>query len=92
MPTTFLNLTDLDNIIRGLEKAWETSSVEMLKEESVRTRIPEDILLQWETYLRQRIHLRDLHEQLRTDYLSHVTHSSEARKAPTPSDQIELAA
>src|SRR5579859_7182713 len=62
MPTTVLNLTDLDNIIRRFEKAYNVTSVAMLKDETVRSKISEDALLRWETYVEQRVRLRDLSE------------------------------
>lgn len=92
MPTIFLNLTDLDNLIRTMEKTWDTSSVEMLRNESVRERIPEDVLLRWETYIRQRIHLRDASEQLRADYLAGVPRTTRSQRALTSKDQVDLAA
>jgi hypothetical protein len=63
MPTTVLNLTDLDNIIRRFEQAYSVTSVDMLKDKAVRSKISEDVLLRWETYVNQRVRLRDASEQ-----------------------------
>jgi len=78
MPTTVLNLTDLDNRIRGFEQQYAVSSVDMLKEKSVRDRIPEDDILRWEAYIYQRVQLRDMYDQLRGDYLSRLPQSDSA--------------
>jgi hypothetical protein len=87
MPTTFLNLTDLDNIIRRFEKAYNVSSVDMLKDEATRAKISEDALLRWETYLEQRVRLRDLSEQTHRQYLSNLEEDHRASKSERLSHQ-----
>lgn len=72
MPTNYLNLTDLDNRIRDLERRYEVTSYDMLKDSSVRSRIPEDALLRWETYVRQRVYLRDENNCRHSEYLNHI--------------------
>ena len=93
MPTTVLNLTDLDNLIRDFEQRYAVSSVDMLKEKSTRDRIPEDDLLRWETYVYQRVRLRDMYDQMRGDYLSKLPGpDSSADKSRKPASQLDLAA
>ncbi|MGC2638311.1 MAG: hypothetical protein WA294_14100 [Acidobacteriaceae bacterium] len=72
MPTTFLNLTDLDNRIRDFEERFQIDSVEMLQNESARARISEDLLLRWEAYLKQRVYLRDQNMERHSTYLYDV--------------------
>lgn len=91
MPTTYLDLTDLDNIIKGLEKRWRVESVDMLRDESVRARIPELVLLRWETFIRQRIMLRDHDQQVRAKYLSNLPKSVSENRV-TSKEMSELAA
>jgi hypothetical protein len=90
MPTTVLNITDLDNLIRGFETLYGISTLEMLKDASTRKKISEDVLLRWETYVRQRVLLREADAQVRSQYLAKV--KAESKKSPTPSDQVSLAA
>jgi hypothetical protein len=91
MPTTILNLSDLDNLISDFEHQFGVSSLDMLKEQAVRRTIPEDVLLRWETYVFQRVNLRKVSEDLHREYLLKL-HRESVVKAPTPSDQVELAA
>jgi len=69
MRITYLNLTDLDRLIREYEEKYSVSSVLMLKDAGVRSRISEDELLKWEAYITQRLALRDCHQQIHRDYL-----------------------
>ena len=93
MPTTVLNLTDLDNRIRGFEQKYAVSSVDMLKEKSVRDQIPEDDILRWETYVYQRVRLRDIYDQLRGDYLSKLPQpDSGSENFRKPASQLDLVA
>jgi hypothetical protein len=87
MPTTVLNLTDLDNIIRRFEKTYNATSVDMLKDEAVRSKISEDALLRWETYVEQRIRLRDLSEHTHRHYLSKVEADHRTGKSEPLSNQ-----
>jgi hypothetical protein len=89
--TTYLDLPDLDDLIRGLEKKWAILSMEMLVNPSVRAKIPEHVLLRWEAYIRQRLQLREHYEKLRANYLSHIP-QSESGNELTPKDMSELAA
>jgi hypothetical protein len=88
----YLDIPDLDKLIDGLEKKWGISTMEMLGKSAVRGNIPEIVLLQWETYVRQRILLREHYKKLRADYLSHIPRSSGSGKALTPKELSELAA
>jgi hypothetical protein len=92
MPTTYLNLTDLDNRIRNLEHRHRASSFEMLTDESVRSRISEDVILKWETYVRQRSHLRDLNDHEHSEYLSHISQKNKSHKTNEDSDKLVFAA
>jgi hypothetical protein len=93
MPTTVLNLTDLDNRIRGYEQKYAVSSVDMLKEKSVRDHIPEDDILRWETYVYQRVRLRDIYDRLRGDYLSKLPQGDSASDSVrNPANQLDLVA
>jgi len=92
MPTTVLNLTDLDNIIRRFEQAYNATSVDMLKDEAVRSKISEDVLLRWETYVNQRVRLRDVSEQTHRDYLSNVEENHRSAKSAPLSRQAAVAA
>ncbi len=92
MPTTVLNLTDLDNIIRRLEQLYQVSSVDMLKDEAVRSKISEDVLLRWETYVEQRVRLRDVSEQTHRCYLSDVEEDHRASKSERLNQQAAVAA
>jgi hypothetical protein len=93
MPTTVLNLTDLDNRIRGYEQKYEVSSVDMLKEKSVRDQIPEDDILRWETYVYQRVRLRDVYDRLKGDYLSKLPQRDSASDSTrNPTNQLDLVA
>jgi hypothetical protein len=92
MPTTYLNLTDLDNRIRSLENKHRASSFEMLTDESVRNRISEDVLLKWETYVRQQTQLRELNDHEHSEYLRHIGQKDKTQKAPEDSDKLVFAA
>lgn len=92
MPTTFLNLTDLDNRIRDLENRYQTTSYEMLRDETVRSHISEDVLLRWETYIRQRVYLRDLNDHKHSEYLSHIRSKGETSKREQQSNELVYAA
>jgi len=89
MPTTYLDLTDLDDLIRNFETKWGISTMEMLKEPPARKQIPENEILRWETYIRQRRQLRECYAELRSRYLSHIP-KSHSNKLP-PKEQSELA-
>lgn len=91
MPTKYLDLADLDDLIRSFEREWKVSSLEMLMEPPVRSNIPEHVLLRWEAYIRQRIQLRENYEELRAGYLSHIPRSG-SKNELTPREQSELAA
>jgi hypothetical protein len=86
MPTTYLNLTDLDNRIRDLERQHGATSYDMLKDCSVRSRIPEDALLRWETYVRQRVYLRDLNNYRHSEYLNRIRSKSSRAKQQEPTE------
>lgn len=90
MPTTVLNLTDLDNLIHRFETKYKVSSVEMLRDPSVRAKIAEDVLLRWEGYVCNRIALREIDEETRRHYLSNL--GPESDKSHAPSDILALAA
>ena len=90
MPTTVLNVTDLDNLIHRFEGKYKVSSVEMLRDQSVRANISEDVLLRWESYVRNRIALREIDEETRKHYLSNLGPQSD--KSDAPSDILALAA
>jgi hypothetical protein len=90
MPTTFLNLTDLDNRIRDLEQRYDATSYDVLTDGSVRERIPEDALLKWETYIRQRSYMRDLNDQKHSQYLGGIGHRDGKEKEKT--DELVFAA
>ena len=81
MPTTILNLTDLDNIIRRFEQQYQVTSLEMLKNTAVRSKISEDVLLRWETYVEQRIRLRDASDRTHRCYLSDVEEDHRGEKS-----------
>jgi hypothetical protein len=90
MSTTILNITDLDNLIRGFEHDYGISTLEMLKDTSARTKISEDVLLRWEAYVRQRVRLREMDAEVRSGYLATVR--AKSSKSPAPGDQVSLAA
>jgi hypothetical protein len=99
MPMTMLNLTDLDNRVRSFEKLYGVSSVEMLRDDSFRARISEDVLLQWEAYVSQRVWLRESSDEMHREYLSRLTKESsksrakyETSKSTATSDVLSYAA
>lgn len=92
MPTTVLNLTDLDNRIREYEHRFQTTSLEMLTDECVRSRVSEDILLKWEAYVRQRAYLREESLDRRSTYLSHLRTKKKPSKRTHESDELAFAA
>ena len=92
MPTTVLNLADLDTLISKLEQKYNVSSVEMLRDANVRQQISEDVLLRWEMYVNQRIQLRELYQHTRSEYLSKLEAKPRSSKSPVPGDQVALAA
>jgi len=81
MSITMLNLTDLDNIIRSFEKRYGLSSMEMLRNEDFRAKTSEDVLLKWESYVNQRVWLRDSYEETHREYLSQVRVTEESNKS-----------
>lgn len=91
MPRTTLNLTDLDNIIRRFEQQYQITTVEMLKDSATRAKISEDVLLRWETYVEQRIRLRDASDETRRCYLSDVEEDRKP-KSERPNQQAAFAA
>jgi hypothetical protein len=91
VPVKYLDLPDLDKRIEGLEKKWNISTMEMLGNPAVRVNIPETVLLKWETYVRQRLILREHYGKLRADYLSHIPRSGSGNTL-TPQELSELAA
>lgn len=90
MPTTILNLNDLDHLIRGFEHAYHLSSVDMLKDNSARKRVPEDDLLMWEAYVHHRASLRELSERTHNAYLSKLETHEKTSKHPV--DELAYAA
>lgn len=92
MPTTVLNLADLDGLISRFEQKYHVSSLEMLKDASVRKRISEDVLLRWEAYVNQRIRLRELYQHTHSEYLSKLEVKPKSGKSPASGDQVALAA
>ena len=92
MRTTVLNLTDLDNRIRDYENRFGATSVEMLQDESVRARISEDILLKWETYVRQRSYLREMNLDCHRTYLDHLRPAKQPTKHRQEADDLAYAA
>ena len=99
MTMTMLNLTDLDNLIRSFEKLYGVSSVEMLRDESFRSKVSEDVLLRWEAYVSQRVWLRESNDETHREYLSHLKHESnksrakhESSKSTATSDPLSYAA
>lgn len=91
MPMTMLNLTDLDNIIRSFEKQYRVSSLDMLRDESFRSRISEDVLLRWEAYVSQRVWLRECYDVTHREYLGQLTHGSSKSKAKHESSKSKAA-
>jgi len=91
MPTTHLDEADLNNLIADLENRWGAKSVDMLKDNSIRDRIPEIVLLRWETFIRQRIMLREHDGKVRSEYLSQIPKSSTQNRV-TSKEMSELAA
>jgi hypothetical protein len=91
MPTNVLNLNDLDNLVRSFERAYNTTSVTMLQNKSVRSRIPEHDLLRWEAYVHHRARLRELSQHTHSKYLSHVEHS-DSQKSHASGDSLAYAA
>jgi len=99
MTMTMLNLTDLDNLIRSLEKLYGVSSVEMLRDEAFRAKISEDVLLRWEAYVSQRVWLRESNDETHREYLSRLVQDSsksrakhESSKSKATSDALSYAA
>jgi hypothetical protein len=92
MPTTVLNLADLDNLISKFEQKYHVSSLEMLRNADVRKRISEDVLLRWEMYVDQRIQLREIYHHTHSEYLSKLEVRPDSNKSPVPGDQVALAA
>ncbi|MGH9565057.1 MAG: hypothetical protein ACRD4F_10195 [Candidatus Angelobacter sp.] len=86
MKVTYLNLHDLDEIIRKYEEKYEAGSVDMLKDASVRSRISEDELLQWEACITQRRRLVDYNAEVHRGYLQprHAKRESKASVAYDP--------
>jgi hypothetical protein len=74
MTMTMLNLTDLDNLVRSFEKLYGVSSVEMLRDDSFRMKVSEDVLLRWEAYVSQRSWLRESYAETHRAYLSQLIH------------------
>jgi len=91
VPTIFLDLADLDKLIHELETEWKADSIDMLRDQSVRSRIPEHVLLRWETYIRQRLYLREYDREIHADYLSRIPRSKDGNRL-TPKELSELAA
>ena len=92
MPTTYLNLTDLDKRIRDFESRYQITSYDMLRDDSARSRISEDVLLRWETYVRQRVYLRDLNDHRHSEYLSHIRSKGTTSKQEQQSNELVFAA
>lgn len=92
MAITFLNLNDLDDRIHEFERRYDTTSVEMLKDESKRSQIPEDVLLKWETYITQRLHLREINRDRHSSYLGSLTAGRKSAPSKTEADELSLAA
>jgi hypothetical protein len=99
MTMTMLNLTDLDNLVRSFEKLYGVSSVEMLRNESFRAQVSEDVLLRWEAYVSQRVYLRESYDETHREYLSRLSHESaksrakhESSKSTATSDVLSYAA
>jgi hypothetical protein len=91
MSITYLDLTDLDNRISEYENRWNVQSIDMLKDERVRSRIPESVLLRWETFVRQRVMLRQNDIEVRSVYLSNIPKST-AENHLTSKELVDLAA
>ena len=89
MPTTVLNLTDLDNLIRRFEEKYGVSSLQMLTDASVRARVSEDVLLEWESYIHNLEALRELGVETRKNYLPV---GPQCDKSNAPNDLLDLAA
>lgn len=86
MRVIHLNLSDLEELIRQYEAKYQTSTVAMLSNSEVRSRITEDDLLEWEAYLNQRSSLREYYETLHREYLHHRSTNRHKRAAEDPTD------
>jgi len=84
MPTVFLSLADIDAKIHAYEERYHLDSMAMLKDKDARRRIGEDVILQWEAYVQQRLYLRELHYQTHRDYLSRLNQGSRPRTRSKP--------
>ena len=69
MRVIYLNLSDLDELIREYEIQYRASTLEMLSNPEVRQRIPEDDLLELEAYVAQRSSLREHYDCMHREYL-----------------------
>ena len=92
MPTNVLNLSDLDNLVRGFEQKYAATSVAMLQNKSVREKVPEHDLLRWEAYVHHRARLRELSENTHSKYLSQLEAGVDSEKHHVVSDQLAYAA
>ena len=89
----FLSLRDVELLIRGLEEKYGIPTADFLRNETLRSTIPEDDVFRWEAFVDHRRELRSIDDALHRRYLSRLTHADDASsKVPTPEDQILLAA
>ena len=91
MRVIHLNLSDLEELIRGYEIQYHVSTVAMLSNADVRTKINEDDLLQWEAYVNQRSGLREYYEMVHREYL-HNRNRNILRRKKIQEDPTEYAA
>ena len=84
MRVIYLNLSDLEELIRAFENKYHASTVTMLSNPDVRSRVSEDDLLEWEAYVNQRSGLREYYETLHREYLNHRSTLREKKSAEDP--------
>lgn len=84
MRVIHLNLSDLEELIRQYEAKYQTTTVAMLSNAEVRSRIMEDDLLEWEAYVNQRSSLREYYETVHREYLHHRSTNRQKRAAEDP--------
>jgi len=72
----FLSLNDVEDMIAAFELKYGVSSAEFFRNQEVHQGIPEDDAFQWESLIDHRLALREAYQQVRSAYLSRLSHDS----------------
>lgn len=78
----YVTLEEVENYIFRFEKRYGVSTSDYLKDQTVRSRIPEDDAFKWEAYIDHRRELQRISDETRREYLSGLRDSKSRDNDP----------